>query len=125
MGNLARHCLSVAALLVGCGAVHAQSGASLLNGDPFGCFTTMDGGPGNVSLSTVAVDGQGFSVAWDLRTINAATNARNVRLRCFDTRSVSKDDIIVVTFWMKAITPAQGPDPGHRNFRLRAGSESA
>lgn len=122
MGNFARHCLSVAALLVCCRALLAQSGTALLNGDPFGCFTTLDGSPGDASLSTVAVDGQGFSVAWDLRTSNATANAEDVRLRCFDTRPVLKGDIIVATFWMRAITPGQGQAQGNATFVFERGA---
>lgn len=116
MGNFARHCLSVAALFVCSGTLHAQSGTSLLNGDPFACFTMLDDRPGNASLSTIAVDGQGFSLAWDLRILDATANAWDVRLRCFDTRPVSKGDIIVATFWMRAITPGQGQTQGNATF---------
>ncbi len=104
------------------GALTAQTGVSLVKGDPFGCFTTMDGSPGRASYSTVAVDGPGFTQAWDLRTITAGANSWDTRLRCFGTQPATKGDVIVATFWMRTITPGQGLSQGTTTFVFERGA---
>ncbi len=110
-------------LLLGCcNALAAQTGVSLVQGDPFACFTTMDGSPTRASYSTVAVDGPGFTQAWDLRTATAGTNSWDTRLRCFGTQPAAKGDVIVATFWMRTITPGQGLSQGTTTFVFERGA---
>ena len=106
----------------GC-ALYAQTGVSLVKGDPFGCFTTMDGSPGRANYATVAVNGPGFTRAWDLRTLVAGANDWDTRLRCFATQPAAKGDVIVATFWMRTIAAGQGQTQGNATFVFERGAD--
>lgn len=94
-------------LLVSPLLVWAQSGTSLLNGDPLSCFTRVDGGS-RVSFTTVDATGPGFTRAWRLTTNSMSANAWDLRLRCFSTVAVKRGDVSVATFYVRSArsTPA-------------------
>jgi uncharacterized protein (TIGR03437 family) len=79
----------------------------LVPGDPLACFNRMDGAG---TLSTVAVSGMPFARALHVKTgaVPATANAWDIRPRCFTTLAARQDDVVAVTFWMRAIAAPDG-----------------
>ncbi len=84
--------------------------SSLVTGDPLSCFNRIDGAG---TLSTVAVNGMPFLRALHVKTgaVSPTANAWDVRPRCFATLAARKDDVVAVSFWMRATA-----SPGGRGF---------
>ena len=84
--------------------------SSLVTGDPLSCFNRIDGAG---TLSTVAVNGMPFLRALHVKTgaVSATANAWDIRPRCFATLAARQDDVVAVSFWMRATA-----SPGGRGF---------
>jgi endo-1,4-beta-xylanase len=81
--------------------------SSLVSGDPLSCFNRMDGAG---TLSTVAVSGMPFLHALHVKTgaVPATANAWDIRPRCFSTLAARQDDVVAVSFWMRATASPAG-----------------
>jgi hypothetical protein len=79
----------------------------LVSGDPLTCFNRIDGAG---TLSTVSVSGMPFVRALHVKTgvVAAAANAWDIRPRCFSTLAARQNDVVAVTFWMRAIAAPEG-----------------
>ena len=79
----------------------------LVSGDPLACFNRIDGA---ATLSTVAVSGMPFTRALHVKTgaVSATANAWDIRPRCFSTLAARQNDVVAVTFWMRAIAAPDG-----------------
>src|ERR1035437_3968853 len=95
----------LATLLLAAAAWAAPS--PLVPGDPLACFNRMDGAG---TLSTVAVSGMSFARALHVKTgaVAATANAWDIRPRGFTTLAARQDDVVAVTFWMRAIAAPDG-----------------
>src|SRR5450756_2311754 len=80
----------------------------LVPGDPLDCFFARMDGAGTRSI--VAVSGMPFSRALHVKTgaVPATANAWDIRPRCFTTLAARQDDVVAVTFWMRAIAAPDG-----------------
>src|ERR1035437_6184794 len=78
----------------------------LVPGDPLACFNMSGAG----TLSTVPVSGMPFARALHVKTgaVPATANAWDIRPRCFSTLAARQDDVVAVTFWMRAIAAPDG-----------------
>ena len=79
----------------------------LVSGDPLDCFNVFDGAP---THSIVPVSGMPFAKALDVKTgaVAATANSWDIRPRCFSTLAARQDDVVAVTFWMRAIAAPGG-----------------
>lgn len=83
-------------------AAQAQDGVNMLtSGDPLQCFNRLEGAP-RVGYAIVDVEGPGFARAWRITTRELATNAWDLRLRCFSTRAARKGDLGVATYYIRS-----------------------
>ncbi|MCX6632524.1 MAG: endo-1,4-beta-xylanase [Candidatus Solibacter sp.] len=100
---------AILATLLGAAAALADP-APLVSGDPLACFNRFDGAAAGGTLSTVTVDGMPFARALHVKTaaVSPTANAWDIRSRCFSTLAARKDDVVAVTFWMRAITAPDG-----------------
>lgn len=75
--------------------------------DPISCFNRMEGAG---TLTTVPVTGQSFTTAIDVKTgaISATANAWDIRPRCFATAAANQNDVVGVTFWVRAVSTQAG-----------------
>jgi hypothetical protein len=88
------------------GAAALADPSPLVSGDPLDCFNRIDGAG---TLTTVAVGGMPFARALHVKTgaVSATANSWDIRPRCFSTLAARQDDVVAVTFWMRA-TAAPG-----------------
>jgi len=79
----------------------------LIPGDPLGCFTRVEG---SVSVTASTVTGMPFQTSVRLKTgeIPPTANAWDYRLRCFTTAASAKDDTVVASFWIRAVSGSDG-----------------
>ena len=73
----------------------------MLSSGPLECFTRLEGAP-RAGYTLADVDGPGFTRAWRITTRELATNAWDLRLRCFATRPAKKGDLGVATYWIRS-----------------------
>src|ERR1019366_641806 len=95
----------LAALLLAAAALADPS--PLVPGDPLDCFNRFEGG---VTVSTVPVSGMPFARALHVKTgaVAATANAWDIRPRCFSTLAARQNDVVAVTFWMRATAAPDG-----------------
>src|SRR5450759_5307489 len=81
--------------------------APLVPGDPLAGFNRMEGAG---TLSSVDVSGMPFAHALHVKTgaVAATANAWDIRPRCFSTLAARQDDVVAVTFWMRATAAPDG-----------------
>ncbi len=103
---VARAILATLGILLGA-AVALADPSPLVSGDPLACFNLTNGAG---AFSTVEVSGMPFARALHVKTgaVAATANAWDIRPRCFSTRAARKDDVVAVTFWMRAIAAPDG-----------------
>ena len=91
--------------LLGAAAARADP-SPLVSGDPLACFNLEGAG----TLSTVTVSGMPFTKALHVKTgaVPATANSWDIRPRCFSTLAARQDDVVAVTFWMRAIAAPDG-----------------
>ncbi|MGH9663633.1 MAG: endo-1,4-beta-xylanase [Bryobacteraceae bacterium] len=104
-------------LVLAAGGAFAQQPASVLPGDPLGCFQ-MDG-PG--ALTIVDVSGQPFQKAMHIRTPVYSGNLYDIRARCYATSPANQGDVMVATFWMRTVSSQGGT--GYTMFDVEKGRE--
>src|ERR1035437_7712076 len=83
--------------------------APLVPGDPLDCFNRFDGASAG-TLSTVPISGMPFTRALHVKTgaVPATANPWDIRPRCFSTLAARQNDVVAVTFWMRAIAASDG-----------------
>jgi uncharacterized protein (TIGR03437 family) len=92
--------------LLGAAAALADP-SPLVSGDALDCFNTFDGA---LTLSVVTVGGMPFAKALHVKTgaVAATANPWDIRPRCFSTLAARQNDVVAVTFWMRAIAAPGG-----------------
>jgi endo-1,4-beta-xylanase len=102
---IARTILAALGILGAASAVLADP-SPLVSGDPLTCFSRIDGA---ATASTVTVSGMPFTSALHVKTgaVPDTANAWDIRPRCFSTLAARQNDVVAVTFWMRA-TAAPG-----------------
>ncbi len=101
-------------------AANAQQPANLIAGDPFSCFSMSAPDPSYARLSTVTVDGPGFSRAWRIETLKTSANPWDIRPRCFNTLPAKQGDTGLVTFWIRTLSSTAGK--GFTTFVVEKGA---
>uniref|UniRef100_Q023N8 Beta-xylanase n=1 Tax=Solibacter usitatus (strain Ellin6076) TaxID=234267 RepID=Q023N8_SOLUE len=93
--------LAVLAALLSASVAFADP-SPLIPGDPLACFTRVDGA---ATVTNVTVAGMPFTRALHVKTGTVASNANawDIRPRCFSTQAAKVNDVVAVTFWMRAI----------------------
>ena len=89
------------------GAAALADPSPLISGDPLDCFNQFEGA---LTHSIVPVGGMPFTRALDVKTgaVAATANAWDIRPRCFSTLAARQNDVVAVTFWMRAIAAPGG-----------------
>ena len=92
--------------LLGAAAALADP-APLVAGDPLDCFNQFEGA---LTHSIVPVSSMPFTRALHAKTgaVAATANAWDMRPRCFSTLAARQNDVVAVTFWMRAIAAPDG-----------------
>ena len=103
---IARTILAVFGILLAASAALADP-SPLVSGDPLTCFNRIDGA---ATVSTVTVSGMPFVRALHVKTgaVAASANAWDIRPRCFSTLAARQNDVVAVTFWMRAVAAPDG-----------------
>ena len=111
-----RYSSAVFLLLASSAALRAQTGTSIITVNPLSCFAMELADGASATLSTVNTTGPGFTQALDIKSTAAGPNSWDIRPRCWHTQAVKQTDVIVLTFYMRTITPPQGQTQGSTTF---------
>ena len=81
------------------------SGSSVISGNYSAYF---DSGAGGGSATNVAATGQSFSQAIQVNVVGTSANIYNAGLGWNNSAALTKDDVMLLSFWMRKIEPASG-----------------
>ncbi len=87
--------------------------------DPIAALAESGKGVGGLELSLVAVEGQPFAMALRLKTLRRPRRVYDIQIRARNTAAVRKGDVLLATFWVRAVAPAKA----HTEFIFELGRQ--